>query len=209
MKKTASILLLAFLLYLISSCSSTRVTATWKADELKGQKFDKIMVIGLTSKKTARAGFESNLVEQFKKQGIEATSSIMIPALNNEPSEGDKEKLRTFLIEKGYDAVITISLLDRNESTYYVPGSSYYVPGPGYYSFGPYYYNRYYRVYEPGYYSKTVSIYLETNLYKLQDGALIWSAQSETVNPSNPEVMADEYAKAVVKKIIKENVLIP
>lgn len=207
MKRLVNILAVIFIMNILWGCSSTKVTATWKADDFSSKSFNKILVIGLTSKKNARSTFEYNLVDQMEEEGYNAYPSISVLLLKKKPTEEDKEKLRSLLLSDGYDAVITISLLDVNESTHYVPGSSYYIPGSYYNRFGPYYYNNYYRVHEPGYYTKSVKVFLETNLYDLSDGALVWSAQSETVDPANPEKMADEYAIALVRELVIQKIL--
>jgi hypothetical protein len=115
--------------------------------------------------------------------------------------------------EKGFDGVFTITLLDIEEEQRYIRGEAYIEPvysygrvpvyyNPGYiYRDRPFYnyYNIMYQtVYEPGYIVSTTKIFLETNFYDLNSGSLIWTAQSESVDPNSIEKLARDYAKAVM-----------
>ena len=62
-------------------------------------------------------------------------------------------------------------------------------------------------VYEPGYYTKHKRVKLETNLYDAKTEQLVWSMQSETMNPNSDKDLIDAKIKAVIKRL-KEQKLI-
>ena len=88
----------------------------------------------------------------------------------------------------------------------YVPPRTYTVPRyyRGYYG---YYDSTWDVVHEPGYYKNHTIVRLETNLYDVGTGELIWSGQSETFNPSSLEDIIDSATKAVAKRLGKEGLI--
>lgn len=110
----------------------------------------------------------------------------------------------------GADAILTVSLIDKETDTRYVPGSYDYAPYPRYNFYGRFwgYYSYWYPViYTPGYYVNEKTYYIETNLYDANTQELVWSAQSETYSPSGLHDFASEYAQLIAKKLKQENVI--
>ncbi len=63
-------------------------------------------------------------------------------------------------------------------------------------------------MHEPGYFETGTTLRLETNLYSLATSGLVWTGQSETIDPESiPDARASMTA-AVAKKL-KEEKLIP
>jgi hypothetical protein len=79
------------------------------------------------------------------------------------------------------------------------------------------YYNNYYSYYQtvqttvtdPGYYEHQTTLYLESNFYRVSDASLAWSGQSEVVDASDVTSGAVDWAKVIVKGMVKYNVIIP
>jgi hypothetical protein len=60
-------------------------------------------------------------------------------------------------------------------------------------------------VHEPGYFETGTTLRLETNLYSLATSGLVWTGQSETIDPESiPDARASMTA-AVAKKLKEEN----
>ena len=72
------------------------------------------------------------------------------------------------------------------------------------------YYSRtlYGRIYSPGYYTTNTRYFWESNLYDLSDGKLIYSAQSQSFEPSTSERLGKEYGKLIVDDILGKGVVI-
>jgi hypothetical protein len=77
----------------------------------------------------------------------------------------------------------------------------YYGRFTGYYS----YYNPV--MYDPGYYATDKNYYLEINLYDAKTEELVWSAQSETTNPSSIETFSYSFSQLVVNQLIKDGLI--
>lgn len=194
-----SVLFLAALIF--QGCTSTRITASWQNPDLPNEPLSKISVLALTSSNINRISFESSMVNSLNlNEQIAIPSMNMTPQLP-QPTEQNRDQLKNILMEQEYDAALTISLLDDTEDTRYVPGESYVVPRTYYNRFGNYYFRTYSRVYTPGYYENTRKIYLESNLYKVETGELLWSAQTETADPASIETMAVDFAEAIATEL--------
>mgnify|MGYP001182379356 CR=1 FL=1 len=95
-------------------------------------------------------------------------------------------------------------------STYNNPRTRYYSGGGGMYGYGFYgfYGTTYATVHEPGYFETSTKIQLETNLYSAANDGLVWTGQSDTVDPKSIPDARESMTTAVAKKL-KEEKLIP
>ena len=59
-------------------------------------------------------------------------------------------------------------------------------------------------MYDPGYYTEDKTYFIESNLYDMQTGAIIWSVQSEAYNPSNLAAASKTYSEMLMKKLKEE-----
>ena len=50
---------------------------------------------------------------------------------------------------------------------------------------------------------------METNIYDVATDELVWSAQSETVNPGSIQQFAKEYPKILIERMISDGLLTP
>jgi len=209
MKQIGSLLIGAILLAL-AACSSTRLTSSWKTDDAQLQRDKKIMVMALVPRqeRQLRQMMEENLVAELKKEGYNATSALQEfgPGTFNDKMD-EKDALRKL---KNSDArqVLTVVLLDKAKEKNYVRSGPMYGPYPWYYGrFWPYYSTWYGRMYQPGYYQTNVKYNWETNLYDLDKRKLIYSAQTQSVDPPTALRQAYLYARQIVKDMTKQQLI--
>ena len=170
------------LLLLTAACSSTRLTAVW-ADKSRSEPLKKVLVIGVSENLRDRRIFEDAVAAALEKAGVEALSSAAVLPADHKL---DKEKLKEAARKYGLDAVMITSVVGVEESEVYYPPSTTYVAPPGYYHDMWSYYPRVYETYStPGYTVKYQNLKLESNLYDVSSGALIWSAASEAFDPAS------------------------
>ena len=62
-------------------------------------------------------------------------------------------------------------------------------------------------VIEPGYYETQTILRLETNLYDVESGELVWSGQSETFDPNSVEDVIDSVTQAVARRLRDEGLI--
>lgn len=194
---------------LLWGCNSSRITTSWKAEEVKAQHYNKILVLGLIREadKSLQENMENHLVGDLKTLGYNAVSSFA----EYGPKAFDKldeDAAIAKLKNSGVDAVITIVLLDKQKEKKYVPGNTYYTPYRHYYNrFWGYRTTLYNRIQEPGYYVTDTRYFWESNLYEMSSQKLIYTVQTESFDPVSTENMAHEYGQLMVKDLVKNNVI--
>jgi len=189
-------------LFLISSCASTKLSAVWKDESYAGT-VKKVLIIGISKNETTKKFFEREFSKQLKKRGIEA-----IPAYDVLPATGelDKETVESKVKELGIETVLITRYLDQKTMTTHIPGQLYVVPDyyRGYMGF----YNAGYRhIYEPGYQIDHEIISLETNVYDVKSGKLVWSALSETFVEGAPYHLVKEFIEIMLGRMEKDGII--
>jgi len=198
---------ITMLLFLVAACGpSTRITSSWKADNVQPDKFKKVVVLGLVKEndRTLREKMEQHMVGDLREMGYDAVCSCdeyNPKAFENMSEEQALSKLRG----SGVDAVLTVVLLDKSQERYYVPGRVVYSPYTVYQGrFWRYSRMMYDRIYMEGYYTTDTKYFWESNLYDLAANNLVYSSQSQSFDPISAETLGHEYGQLVVKDMVKK-----
>lgn len=195
-------------LFILSGCASTKFTATWKSDQVTNAlQAEKIFVWVVAEKLASRQATENEIVRMFESSGIDAKSSLTLLGPSFRPDSNKTEEIRQSLLQDGFDGALVLSVLDVEQSERYVQGSTYPTGFYGGYGWG-YYYPYYGRVYEPGYYTTTTTVFLITDVYDLETKELLWTGQSESLDPSNLNSFVKQYSKSLRAQLKKEDVLV-
>ena len=197
------------LMVMSAACNTSKITNTWKSENLTNSNFKKILVLGLIreSDRSIQHNMENHLVEDLLQRGYKAQSALS----EYGPKAFDKmdEEVAIGKIKNtGVDAVITIVLLDKKKERKYIPGNIFFSPYGYYYNnFWGYRSALYNRIYEPGYYVTDTKYFWESNLYDMSNQKLVYSIQTESFDPSSTEKMGHEYGQIIVKDLIRNNIL--
>jgi hypothetical protein len=184
----------------ISSCSSTKITSSWREPnkQVSLNKLNKVLVVALFKDETSRRKAEDQMVGYFYGKGVASYDY-----LDKNISEKNEDAIREKIKNDGFDGAVTMRLLDvdkedvysrRNISmypAYYNTFSSYYFRNWGYYS-------------NPGYYSSTKTYTVETNVFSIKEDKIIWTGITKTTDPSGVVKMTEEISKVVFNKMVKE-----
>ncbi|MEN2281191.1 hypothetical protein AAGF08_03570 [Algoriphagus sp. SE2] len=210
MKKYNLIFTFLILAILVSCSPSTKIIGSWTGPNTPSEPYKSIFVTGITENLVARQTFENDIDAQLEARKVTAVSSFDIIPPGFRATEENKEATLKAIREGGSDAILTVALLDQTSETRYVPGTTMYSPM----SYGGYYgrfygYYSYYNpvMYDPGYYATDKNYYLEMNLYDANTEQLVWSAQSETTNPSSIETFSRSFSELVVNQLIKDGLI--
>jgi len=196
--------------FMISGCETLEITSTWRLSPQPGDGMRRILIMGLNREadRSVMMEMERHLSEDLRARGYQATSSLVEYGPHTFDRLSESEALRK-LQASGYDAVLTIVLLDKERERHYVPGQVIYTP----YVF---YHNRFWgyrtvlvqRIYEPGYYVSDTRYFWESNLYSLKEGqVLLFSAQSRSFEPDNASSFGHQYAKSIVERMVDQGIL--
>jgi hypothetical protein len=184
----------------IIACAGTKLTHTWVDETYHGKPVSNILVIAVTHKEDNRQSFEDKFVAQLKVSGVEAISSsnvIPIPA----DLELKKEEILKVVKKLKNDAVIITHLVGVEEKESYTPPErdkgDYY----GHYGWA------YGYTHEPGFYRTHTIVRLATHLYDVKTEKLIWSGESESLDPSSTNQIIDDVIEVLIKDLLKNNLL--
>jgi hypothetical protein len=198
---------------MLCSCSpSTRITASWVDPTATNQMTTgkKVFIASLTRNLEVRSKLEDALAKEAESRQISAIKSsehFRPDFYQNIPSE---QQLLTQIRETGANSILTVSLIDTKSETRHVPGTRTYSPYSFYRWYGGFYsYFNYWQpsFYDPGYYVEDKTYFLETNLYSVDKNQIIWSAQSETMNPGSIDNFVSTYPKVIIAQLIKDGLL--
>jgi len=208
MKQIIKVFLAA--LFIFASCTSSRITSSWKSPDIQQKKYKKILVLGLLKETDylLREKMEEHIIGDLKELGYDAVCSCVEydkKAFNNMKEQQAIQKLNT----GGIDAVLTVVLLDKTKERYYVPSRMNYTPYSMYHrDWWGYYSTMYDRIYEPGYYETSTKFFWESNFYDLETTQLLYSVQTESFDPGSTQSLAHEYGKLIVNSMVKDQVLL-
>jgi hypothetical protein len=197
-----------------TACSTTTMLESWNQKGAPPKHYGRIAVVVISPNTQTRAVVEDAVSAQFKAKKINAD-----PTFNTFPMAGQigqinidtavlQQKIRERVTSNHFEGLLTIVLLDKQKEERYVEGSSITVGAPVYgYPYYGYYSYAYQTVYTSGYYVNTTSYFLESNLYDVASGKLIWTAQTKTENPASVEAEAPNYARLIVNDILTKKVI--
>ena len=195
------ILGLLFLAAALAACTTSKPTLEWRDQSYSGGPFDNILIVGIANQVTARRTFENTFVDRLAEDKINATASFALMPAETRPST---ESIKAIISDIKFDAILVTHMVGVKETENYHPGIYLMDTNRGFYDYYDYVGGY---VYEPGYYTKNKLVKLETNLYEAKTEQIVWSMQSETMNPNSDKDLIDAKIKTVIKRL-KEQKLI-
>ncbi len=191
----------------IGNCNSAKLVASVKNPSYSGQRFKKVLVIGMSDDPAIRSDFEDALANKLTRDGVEAIPGHSI-LLRPDSANMDMDYLKAQIREHHIEAVLLTRLVKVENKVTYIPGHSYTVPYPYYNSFYGYYPVAYRQVYSPDYLREDKTVRIETNLYATTtpEGELVWTGISDSFNPSSAKKTINNVVKVVVKHLEKEGI---
>ena len=197
---TRTILPLATIAVLAGCTSSgTKLMEVWKDPNTAVFDCNKTLVTFASKNATMRAVVEDQLVERIRNS-VAARSAI-----DNRLTK-DVEKFKAEVRAQNFDCAVVVRFLAMEQTTEYTPARVYSVPS-GYGGFYGYYGAAWTNIYEPGYETEKVTVFLETNIYDVKQDSLIWAAKSRTVNPDQAESVVDDLVDEAVKSMRKDKLI--
>lgn len=190
---------------LFAGCTSSKLINVWKDQTYKRGSMKNVLVLAINNNKNKRRIWENSYVEALREKGIKAT-----PSYRYYPNDVPEEKDIPDLFKENYDGIVLIQKVSEESKKYRIPGQLYY--RPLYYGIGfRRWYGMGYRVIRtPGYIERETITQIETTLWEpSEDGKMIWSAITESVNPSSPKVFSKEVSDIVIPKMISDRIILP
>jgi hypothetical protein len=177
--------------WLVAGCASTTLQSTWMDPGYKGGSFKRIFVIGLSARDvTARRVLEDVLVAKLEAGGAEA-----VPAWQFLANEGpaDEGALASAVAASAADGMLMVRLLGVDTQTTVWTTV---MPGPGFGWYG--FYSGWYAYPQV---TQTQIAVVETTLFDIRTKRIVWSATSETINPSSVQKDAPGFADVIMASL--------
>jgi hypothetical protein len=183
-----------------STATPTTISDVWRDPSFAAGPMKNLVVFGGRVNATDRRTLEDGFVAALSTHGVRATASYTLFA-DELPS---RDQARAVMHDAGVDGVIVASMMGVNEKQTYVPGgydvgfwNGYYGPGWGATS-------------DPGYVVTDQFVKFETSLWDPNgNGRLVWSAVTQTENPSSGRDFASSLTKSVVPAMTRAGFLPP
>ena len=187
----------------IGACApSTSITQSWKDPASTNIKFNKIVAVCMCKDGAFRRSVEDEMAKRIQNS---VASYTILP----EGEVRDPERARQLFQQRGFDGAVVARLVGVDRETSYVPGAAYTVPpayGPmwgraGYWGYG------WGTAYSPGYLVQDKVVTMDTNVYSLAEGKLVWASRSATYNPTKIPQLVDEIATATTSEMKKQKLI--
>jgi len=169
--------------------ATTQIDQTWVAPQGQPpQHMQRVATVFLSENVTMRHSAEDKLASDLYQTGVRATPSYTVlgDAIDPKDMDGIKSRLR----DKGFDGMVTMRVIDREQE---IESSPSYDGYWGYYGA----YSGY------GSYTYTETIYrLETTAYDLSTNRAVWSVMTKTTEPDNARELINDTSKVVTRKFV-------
>ena len=184
---------------LLAGCGGPKLINAWQDPSFKSLPFDDVLVMGVGNNPSRVRVFEQAFTEHLQAQGIRAQPSY---ELFTPEEQASKEDIEAAIKSRKIDAIIITRVLGVDRKSTYTPGYTMATPGSMYYRdyYGLYTYS-YGFYHSPGYTTTYDVVQLETNIYDVASGKLVWTGLTETVDPNDIEKEATELAKIVLREL--------
>jgi hypothetical protein len=209
--KIPSIFFSATALVCLAGCASSPVLQTWKAPEHQAGPVKKVAVVAIDERYLVRQGFENRLVRDLREKGQEAcvTHDLMGLGAIKDSKEAAADRFRS----AGADSVLIVRLADQTTINHEVRATPerYAEVITGIESYGGWY--DYYSVafmdMSTVWGSTEVKVYLQTSLFDLQSGRMLWSALTLTTLKENSDRLeeVDALTSEVVDALRKDGMV--
>ena len=191
---------LGLFMFMLACTPTTQLIGTWMDPELSPETvkpFNKILVIARISHETSNRIAEDKIVASVKTSAVPSYSLLL---------RGDTSQavVDAKLQKEGIDGLIVMSLKDVNKSLNYQPPTYYGGYYGGYYGYRGFYG---YGYGSPGYLTEDQTFYVETSIYSLVTGKMIWSGTTATLNPTELNQTLDDIIKAVRTELISKGLI--
>ena len=195
--RTTTLLLTALVM---ASCANIKTVDEWQMKEFEGQ-FNNFLIIGATSNADQRGTFENKFVEVLTSENVVAVQSYK---LIYDTRELSREVVAAAIKDKDIDAVLITRLIALKQEEIYRRTEDR-DEGMNYFTF----YDNALRQSEDGYAAEFDVLTLETRIYDVLSGLMVWTMQSSNVDPSAPREVIHNQIKLTIDTLRERGLIQP
>jgi hypothetical protein len=183
----------------LAGCSGTTMHTTWAGPQPSQMAFQHPLVMFVSRDAPIRRAAEDRMASEIP-------NSTQSYALVRDEDLKDMDKVKKAITDAGYDGVVVMRLQSVQQgvgTTSAIPAANY-VGAPAYFvrvndlwvDWG----SSWNQVYGPDYYYDNQLVTVESAVYSVHDGQMLWSGISQTLNPSSLKSLI----RSVVHKSVEE-----
>ena len=186
---------------LLASCSSTKITNSWRDPSVTVNEasISKVLVAALLKNETVRRQVEDQMASLLPGKAVQSYKVFGLKQLTEDDNVYER-RLNT----DGFDGIVMMRIASIDSTTRLVTGNY-----PMYYgSWRRYWAASWMGYYEPSYYTTDKTYNVEVTVYSLKQNKLIWTGTSTAVNPSGSSKPYENISKEVYKKMKEQQFLL-
>lgn len=209
MKKLIILLLTA----LVSSCTSTQLTDSWKNPEIESYAPSKVLVVGITSNIETKQKFENKLKEEFLMRGTDAYTSFEVfpKSFKTEKlNQNELDSLEQQLLQSGFDTIIFSKVVGSEDKIGYTKNFDVY--DETFIKFKEDYLRYQDSFYNPEYYEEYTVYHAETSVFCIcptKERELLWKGSINIVDPQSIDKTVNDYIELMIEALEAEQLLNP
>lgn len=201
-----SVIAIAASVVVAGCAASTTLESGWTSPNVHNQpQLTRVVTVFISNSETIRRTAEDQLARDLAARGVQATPGYalltdaegMALATIAKPQNGDVSGVTAKLRDMGYDGVVTMRIVDREQQVDVSPGygGGWGYPGWGYPGDWGYW---------PGYSYVYTTYRIDTAAYSLRTNHLMWSGLIKTVNPDGTHQLISDATRMVTKQLSKQ-----
>lgn len=193
-------------LVVLTGCSTTEFTTTWKAPDAQLTHIEpgaKVGALVIYPEVPVQRSAEDALAAELTRRGVQGIAAYSI--LGDIELSDEDAAHEAFTLSGAVAVVVMRGIGEQTEVDYRSPT---YYSTPSYRGFwGGYYGYGWNTVSDPGYLRMSKIVTVETLVYDLASNKLVWSGRSRTVDPSKLGSFIKEIVDEAAKEMKKDGVL--
>ncbi len=191
---------LAAIVALSASLGAVKFTSTWAAPDARSISFkgQKVVALVISDDLSLRMSAEEALMRELSARGMLGVAAYRV--IPHEELK-DAERAKAWFEREGVAGVVALRPVSENKVKRYGPdiwASPTYSTLWGYYPYG------WTTVYVAGPVRTDTVIVVESLIYQVSTGKLVWGGASETSNPESLQILVAEIVKEAAEKIQKQ-----
>jgi hypothetical protein len=200
MKLRLSALIFSLCALALTSCGpTTDLVGSSRAENTTGLTFRNLLVATVAKDPWRRNMFEQAMKTEITGKGLQAVGSMEIMPLEEQLT---KDNIQKAIQDRGIDGVIVMRLVEVDKSQNKVYDRAVlYGSGNAYGSFYGYYAYALATINTPGYVLSDKVVRIETSLFDVKDGRMVWNGLSDTANPSKFSEITKPLSTIVVREL--------
>lgn len=198
--------LLVLVAFVLSSCaSSNQITSEWKDPSYSARAGQKVVVMAVAESEINGRIWESEMMKQLGARGFEVVAgSTLLGATGTRP---DSAAVAKQIADAGADLVLVTRVLAIDKESTYIPGTTYAAPGTYYGGYFGLFTHAYTEIVTPGYIQQDTIVRLESSLFDVPSGKLVWGGLSESFNPGSTSSLAQNMTEKFMHRLERSGMI--